>query len=737
MAPTIGPTGKLGDRHLHYQSAPSGTPGPPSRKRSPFRPDIEGLRAVAVLGVVLFHANVGILHGGYVGVDVFFVVSGYLITGLLWRELRKDRRISLPSFYARRARRLLPASILVVVVTIIASRIWLPPLELSSVAKDGIACALYFGNYRFALQQTNYLNATAPPSPFQHYWSLGVEEQFYLVWPLLLLAGSLVWRRRRARSGQPQGPDLWTAIALLAAVTVGSFVLSLWLTNANQPWAFFSLPSRAWELGAGGLLALASPLVESLPERAAGILGWGGLAAITGSFFLIGTKTPFPGVAALVPVLGTVATIAGGTAAGGPGRILGTSGPRLIGRISYSWYLWHWPFLILAPDVVGHPLNLAQNLLVALISGIVALVSFLVIESPARASSWLSAFARRSLLTGGSLSAGGAVACVLVAATVPSLAGHGRAPVAAIHQPSDPIAAHPPVSVDPRQAAIDAVNAQVQSQVAASLATTQVPANLQPSVSQAHLDEPAVFVDGCMDSFLDSIVRNCAFGDETSTTSVVLFGDSHAAMWFPAVDYAANQNGWKLYNWTKATCPPIDAPIWSPELGRNFTECETWRQNVLARIAQVHPALVVLAMARHYIAEYGFVPYQQTWNQGLSQMISSIVQLGSKVVVIGPVPKPPFNVPLCLSQNLSDAQKCQVSQSVGIDEAGEAVERQAAVQAGASYIRTEPWFCANGQCADIVGNIEVWRDDNHITGTYSKFLGPAMSAELAAILPPS
>lgn len=688
-----------------------------------------------MLGVVLYHAHVGILHGGYVGVDVFFVVSGYLITGLLWGELRNTHRISLSSFYARRARRLLPASILVVIATAIASRVWLPPLEMHDVAKDGIACALYFGNYRFALQQTNYLNASAPPSPFQHYWSLGVEEQFYLLWPLLLLLGSLVWRRQRTRRGGYGGPDVWSAMGVLAAVSVASFALSLWLTHVNQPWAFFSLPTRAWELGAGGLLALASPIAEHLNQRAAAVLGWGGLAAITGSFFLIGPSTPFPGAAALAPVLGAAAAIAGGTAAKGPALILGRSGPRLVGRISYSWYLWHWPFLILAPDALGHPLTLAQNLLVAFISGLVSLVSYVAVESPARASAWLSAMARRSLLAGGTLSAGGAVACVAIAATLPSLAGHGRAPVAVIHQPA-PVVHSRAATTDPRQAAIETVNAQVQAQIAASIGTTQVPSNLEPSISDARSDEPVVFVDGCMDSYLDSSVRNCAFGDETSATSVVLFGDSHAAMWFPALDYAANHNGWKLYNWTKATCPPIDTPIWSPELGRNFTECETWRQNVLARIADVHPAIVVLAMARHYIAEYGFVPYQQSWNQGLSEMISSISKLGPKVVVIGPVPKPPFIVPSCLSENLGDARRCEVAQGVGYDEAGEALEKQVSVQAGASYIQTEPWFCAGGQCADIVGNIEVWRDDNHITAVYSNFLGPAMSAALAAVMPP-
>jgi peptidoglycan/LPS O-acetylase OafA/YrhL len=263
----------------------------PRRPSRQFRADIEGMRAVAVLGVVLYHAHVGILSGGFVGVDIFFVVSGYLITGLLWRELAADRRISLAGFYGRRARRLLPASMFVIVVTASAARRWMPPLHISSVMKDGVASALYVGNYRFAINQTDYL-ANSSPSPFQHYWSLGVEEQFYLLWPLLLIASSMMWKRyhryQRARwlaRGGDGGPSRIDAAALLGLVTLGSFLLSLWLTHANQPWAFFSLPTRAWELGAGGLLALAAPATRRLPRPAAVALGWGGLAVTVGSLF--------------------------------------------------------------------------------------------------------------------------------------------------------------------------------------------------------------------------------------------------------------------------------------------------------------------------------------------------------------------------------------------------------------------------------------------------------------------
>jgi peptidoglycan/LPS O-acetylase OafA/YrhL len=687
------------------------------------------LRAVAVLGVVLYHARVGALSGGFAGVDVFFVVSGYLITGLLWAELRRDGRISLPGFYARRARRLLPASILVIVATAVASRILLPPLSVPTVSKDGLASALYVGNYRFAFQQTNYLNASGPPSPFQHYWSLGVEEQFYLIWPLLLLIGGLAWRQAR-RGGRR--PDAVTAIAALAGLTVGSYVLCLWLTNANQPWAFFSLPTRAWELGVGGLLALAAPAVEAIPRRVASAVGWAGLATVVGSFFLIDPATPFPGTAALAPVLGTAAVIAAGSVPGaGPAAMLSRRPMRFIGRVSYSWYLWHWPFLVLAPDLVGHPLNLGENLLVALLSGIVAVITFLVVESPARTSAWLAGVSRRSLLTGGTLSAGGAVACLTVAATVPALSGHGSAPVAVIHQSRF---SSPATTVDPRQSLVDSLNSQIAAQLSASIQRQDVPANLQPNLEHAHHDDPPVFYDGCMDSYLDATVKNCAFGNTSSNTSLVLFGDSHAAMWFPALDSAANQNGWALHNWTKATCPPIEIPIISPVLGRNFSECESWRQTVLQRIGQMHPAVVVLGVARHYTSIYGFTPYQQPWLDGMAKMVSEITRLGSKVVVIGPIPKPPFVVPQCLSAHLTNDSQCNTPEGSVVDLSGMAAEQASVRAAGGSYINALPWFCANGTCGAIVGNLEIWRDDNHITATYSNFLGPAVSAELNAIL---
>lgn len=318
--------------------------------RREFRADIQGMRAIAVLAVVLYHAGLPYLPGGYVGVDIFFVISGFLITSHLVRSLEQHGRIQLADFYAKRVRRILPASVLVLILTVLASIIWLPSQLFQDVWRGAVATAVYLPNVYFAIKGTDYLAETTP-SVFQHYWSLGIEEQFYILYPLLLLACWKIFKNKRS-----------VLYVVLVCVTV-SFLAGLYATSWNQPYAFFLLPFRAWELGVGGLVAIVlSRRASIVPRRYAGPVGWLGLAIMVTPIFTFSDSTVFPGYWAAIPTVGAALVILAGAtrSAHGPGKLLSARPMIWVGGISYSLYLVHWPALTIPQIAAGynHPLPL-------------------------------------------------------------------------------------------------------------------------------------------------------------------------------------------------------------------------------------------------------------------------------------------------------------------------------------------------------------------------------------------
>ena len=705
----------------------------------PRRRDIQGLRAVAILAVVAYHAGLPI-PGGYVGVDVFFVISGYLITKLLWDEVAGGGRLSFSRFYARRARRLLPSAVLVIVVTVAVSVAVLGPLEATAVAKDAVACALYVGNYRFAFQATNYLDSQGPVSPLQNYWSLGVEEQFYLLWPALLLAAIVIAgnvggkRRARHRTKRLPAPDRsrWAVVGALMVVAVLSFWLCVHLTSTDEPWAFFSLPTRAWELAVGGLLALAAPFGRRLPGWALAAIGWAGLGAVAWSFAAFGPQTPFPGSAALVPVAGAGAALFAGTShlRAGPAHLLGLRPLQPIGTVSYTWYLWHWPALILAPAVVGHALGLIQNVGVCFLSLVLAAVTTIVLEQPLRRSRWLSTRSVRSLVAGGALSLGAACVAVLVVAEIPPPAGSGHAAAARL-------VTHPAnrrsTTIPSAHATAASLDAQVNKVVQDSLNNPDVPVNLTPSLADAGADTPVPENDGCFDNFTDATVHPCLYGDTTSSRTVVLFGDSHALQWFPAIDDIANEEHDALVVAAKATCPPIDITVFSSDLGRDYTECNEWRAAELQRMSTLRPAVVILGFSREYgIVDDHVVVDGKAWLSGLSEMITTIEQTtGARVVLMGDDPYPQQNTPDCLSQHLTFTPDCDIPKHYPFyNPEGIPQEQAVAASTGAGYVDTDPWFCISNTCTVIMGNMLVYRDDNHITANFATWLTPVVAAHM-------
>ncbi|MFI5511719.1 acyltransferase family protein [Mycobacterium sp. NPDC051804] len=718
----------------------SAGPQRPSSAKLGFRPDVEGLRAVAVLAVVLFHAAVPGVGGGFVGVDVFFVISGFLITGLLWREVSTAGTVRLRRFYGARARRLLPASATVGVLTAVASGFLLPPLQVPAVMGDGIASALYVSNYWFILQLQNYFDPGLP-TPFEHYWSLGVEEQFYFVWPALIIGTAWLVRLARRRTKSDAASSTRPFFVVLTVIAAVSFAMSLAATYLVPSVAFFSLPTRAWQLAVGGLVALTVTQWHRLPATFAAIAGWSGLALIVLACTAFSKITPYPGTAALLPTLGTALVIGAGCSASatGCGRVLSWSPMQAIGRVSYSWYLWHWPVLLFAPLLMGHSLGLAGRLVAVLVSGGLAVITLHLVENPLRFAAPLRRSPARSLAVGGVATAAAVSVCAAVAVAIPPPVGRG-APAA----PLTFTAASPPTgrTIEAYDAAISGALAQVQAVVAAAAEVKTVPSNLDPTLTDA-ADEPKdMIIDGCLRTFFEVGQPDCAAGDTTSATTVALLGDSNATMWSPAFDEVATQKGWRLETLTKSGCPPMDLAVTGPVRRLLYTNCEQWRDEIITQLNAKRPRLVVMSVWRGYGGpelgwQPGFASYDPAWMAGLTRLVRQLRGTGAEVLVLGPIPDPHSMVAICLSGHLDDTTACSAPRSMAVNEAGIAAESAAIRVGGGHYVDVTGLFCTADRCPVIVGNTLVYSDQTHVTAAYSRLLSSVVGLLAERALAPS
>lgn len=695
---------------------------PPASAPDGFRPDLEGLRAVAVVLVLLYHAAVPGFAGGYVGVDVFFVLSGFLITGLLLRELRRTGSISLPVFYARRARRLLPASAIVLLVTVIASVVLLPPLRIPEVTADSASAALYVSNMRFAFQATDYLAAELSPSPILHFWSLSVEEQFYVFWPALVLLAA------RGRV------DPTRRVALLAAtISVVSFGLAVWLTTTNQPWAFFSLPTRAWELGLGAFLAIGAGQLGRIPERPAAVMAWAGLGLVAMSGVVLSTATPFPGLAALLPTVGSAFVIAGGFNPGryAPARWLSTAVPRFLGRISYSLYLWHWPLLILPAVALDMRLPWwARGGLVLVAIGLAAITQRWV-EDPLRHGRWIGTLPRRNLAMAGALTLVVAVGSIGVGARATNaLAGGPTSDVASDEQRLEEImsglqspGSTPGVATAPPERLPATVD-------------VPVPAGLRPALGKARKDYPLPFDDGCHAKQDDVRSGDCEYGAAGARRTMVLFGDSHALAWFPALERIAKEDGWRLLVLTKSACQAADVAQWNTNYNRVYHECPTWRADTLARIAREQPELVIVTSTRGFrvVDDAGnqLVGEEKTaaWREGMARALDLLGDASDRVVLVADTPMSRTDPPECLSESLDSILACATPYELAVNPAWIEEERAAAARSGASFVDPTAWVCPSDPCPPVLGNFLVLKDPGHM----STFFAAAIAGRLGEAL---
>ncbi|GAB3793453.1 acyltransferase family protein [Dyella agri] len=643
-----------------------------------YRADLEGLRAVAILLVVAVHAGVPWLRGGFVGVDVFFVLSGFLITGLLVQEVSNTGRLRLAEFYVRRLRRLLPALLVMLLVVGALAAFLLAPAEQQRQSSAAAMAALWLSNIHFAFARLNYFAPGTETNLFLHTWSLGVEEQFYLVWPALLV---LLLGRNGTRDLARLKIHMW-------AIVVASLVSCILLTYTAPQLAFYMMPMRAWQFAAGALVWLC----YQMPSASAGapwwerhpaaprVMGWLGLALIAVAGGGGSADIPYPGAYGVLPTLGAACIITAGCVTATPGgvsRVLSWRPLQWLGGISYSWYLWHWPILLLGRALTGSDSPICRMCCV-LLSLLLAWISCRFIEVPIR--NW------REWLLRPRMAIFGALALMLLA--------NGLC-MRWYNQTSMPM-------LEP----------------------------LAQNYAAAHYDAPAIYDMGCDDWYRSDRVRICAFGSTDATHTAVLMGDSHAAQWFPAAAKVFDRPGWRLLVVTKSSCPMVDEPIFDHSIGKAYTVCATWRGNALKQVAALKPDVLLLGSA-------GYEFTQTQWIDGTARVLGVLSPASGHIYILRDTPRLPFDGPNCLAQQAHRVVRLGLRRTCGAAEANFDAERlylwlgrAAARFANVSMLDMNQQVCPAGMClAQRQGRV-VFRDSQHLTGSFAATLWPVLAQKL-------
>ena len=691
-------------------AAPGATDGvrgddaaPAAVLRRGFRADIDGLRALAIGLVVAYHADVPGFSGGFVGVDVFFVISGYLITRNLLVESSSTGHVALADFWARRIRRLVPALALLV-VAVLAAVMWVQPaLEWGPAARQGRAAALYVSNLTFAAESADYFAPDVRSSPFLHTWSLAVEEQFYLLWPLVVAAVCAVVARR----SRPAASRRRLLGGVFAATMVGSFALSVSQTRAGSVWAFYGLPSRAWEFAAAGLLAVA----VSRPPRGGADRGdpahppprrgWTGrparsVAALCGLVLLavatvsLDDVDPYPGVRALLPVVGTLLLVGAGE--GAPVRgvpvltPLLTFGPvQWLGRVSYSWYLWHWPAIVLTVEALDEDTT-TLRCAAAVGSLVVAAAAHHLVENPLRFDRRLVASPRRTFVAG-------AVATAVVVGLTFAVAARGERDIAA----------------DEDLQTLEEVRAGARDFLCAHQRTT------------------------------GSGIEYCEDGDITSPTSVMLIGDSHTRHWTPAFADAARQEGIRLLVRWRGRCPSPDVAVTKAGAGVEDPECLAFREDTGALIDELEPEAVVISNSNGYqmaiLTDPPVTPVD-AWSTAYAAQLAELRAAGIRVGAVVDTPRLPFDAVDCVSER-GDPELCATSVTEVLDPKRPFMDAEAAVRSELGEVPVldvNGLLCPGGRCPVVIDDVLVYADREHLNAAHARRLAPEVGAFLRELV---
>ncbi len=678
-----------------------------TNKKIMIRKDIQALRAIAVIAVLIYHFWPYRLTGGYVGVDVFFVISGFLITLHLLKKPPVSWK-TLADFWARRIRRLLPAATLVLSATVISALLWLPETMVMRVLHEVVAAAVYGQNWVLAATATDYLAATEAASPVQHYWSLSIEEQFYVVWPLIIGGVFLLGRRFLTVN------KLLTAA--MAIIFLSSLAYSIYLTNANPAAAYFVTPTRVWELALGGMVALmATKLI--VPARFAVPMAWSGLIMIATAAMLFTQQTPFPGYTALLPTLGTAFIIMAATdeMKWSPRRLFGLKPVQFIGDISYSVYLWHWPILIIAPFAFGIA-KLPTILSISLILNVIVLayLTKVYIEDPVR---------RSKSIMGTNLKA----------------YAYGIASIVVVIGLTFAASGHPKVQASQRNEALKlalesdpCVGAGVLRDVECK---EKYKDEILSSIAYAKSDKSVLYKDDCWSlppSYAKDIV--CSYGDRDSETKVALFGNSHAGMWHAALEKVAKDNRWRLDTYLVSSCYTMDSLQALTEYGADAPKnCREWNKWALQKIISSNYDVVVMSSRTgNSLMDVKESDMKQALIDGYTETIDQLTDAAIKVFVLrdAPTGKDLLSVPDCLAANNRSIEMCAGKPDKELTDDPLYMAAHAYKSSRVQTLDLSHRFCDATICYPAIGGVVMYFDNHHLTNSYVRTLTPDIAPPL-------
>jgi len=700
--------------------------------------EVQALRTIAVMLVVIYHVWPYRLPSGFVGVDVFFVISGFLITSHLVREVQRTGTIAVTSFWARRVRRLLPASFLVLAVCVVL--LWtVYPAVFRWPGMEQIAfAAVYALNWLLGVNAVDYLHARDSATLVQHFWSLSVEEQFYILWPLLLIlalfVASRLWRRRVTRP-QPVRPET-TVLVVATLVVVASFVYSVVMSHDNPAFAYFDTGTRAWELGLGAVFAA---LLSRWPDqvariRALPVLARGGLGLVAGfvliasSAFLIGPNQEFPGWVAIFPTIGALLVIAVGMPETSWLRTLIVWRPvQYVGDVSYELYLVHWPLLVTFGVVLGVAPNWWQGLILIAFAVLLAAVLHSVVDLLPRL--WKAMWARRRVAF--AFAAVGAIVFG-VAAGATLLWQQDR--VAAASSVRDQLASAARSSAPGPGDPLACVGAAAMLSGADCADRFTMTDDIDLAAAASDLDRQ----NWCL-TWYDQDWLQCERGDLTATNgTIALVGDSHAGAWTGAMDTYFRERGWKIVTYTRFGCSGLEQPV--PELsgstdaGRTWDACVTWAERVRAEIAE-RSDIDAVVLTNWQLSKAGpdgpGLPPRLT-PAIIANSLQQLASTGKPLVYLEDAPNTVgSSVPECLAGAKDVVAPCSTLRSERYDPT---LMQQGIAESGldVGYVPTVDAYCDAERCYSVIGGVVVYPDDNHISDTWARSLMPYVGPEILA-----